>query len=320
MDILTLAIAKNKFGSANETITTENITNALGYKPANQEEMRKLSKEKAEKDAIPTKTSQLTNDSDFQTGEQVRAEIEKMTHLTFKKVDTIEEAVKQNVIYLIPNKKIKEDNIFDEYLLIDGVPELIGSTAIDLSGYALKTEIPTVPETLPNPNPLTFTGAVTGSYDGSKSLIVEIPAFTGDGSSLQENGILIHSVTVEEEINSLYIDVDYNKYKCVYATVYSAKRNENRNLFIGINKGTPVVSSLNFYNAATILIMPITKNGHVFISYDTYKGNVDEISSTGGYSRQGVAVKESITAEGIRISTSNTFVVGDIINIYGVER
>lgn len=45
MDILTLAIAKNKFGSANETITTENITNALGYKPANQEEMRKLSED-----------------------------------------------------------------------------------------------------------------------------------------------------------------------------------------------------------------------------------------------------------------------------------
>lgn len=43
MDILTLAIAKNKSSSADETITTENITNALGYKPADQEDVSKLS-------------------------------------------------------------------------------------------------------------------------------------------------------------------------------------------------------------------------------------------------------------------------------------
>lgn len=33
-----------------------------------------------------------------------------------------------------------------------------------------------MPDTLPNPNALTFTGAVTGSYDGSASVTVEIPA------------------------------------------------------------------------------------------------------------------------------------------------
>ena len=37
-------------------------------------------------------------------------------------------------------------------------------------------EMPTV---LPNPNPLTFTGAVTGSYDGSEPLTVNIPSSEG---------------------------------------------------------------------------------------------------------------------------------------------
>lgn len=32
-----------------------------------------------------------------------------------------------------------------------------------------------IPTTLPNPNPLTFTGAVEGSYDGSNPLSVNIP-------------------------------------------------------------------------------------------------------------------------------------------------
>lgn len=44
---------------------------------------------------------------------------------------------------------------------------------------ALAVEIPSAPEIptqLPNPQSLTFTGAVTGSYDGSASLTVEIPS------------------------------------------------------------------------------------------------------------------------------------------------
>ena len=42
-----------------------------------------------------------------------------------------------------------------------------------LNGYAKKKDVPTK---LPNPNSLTFTGAATGKYDGSKPLIVEIPS------------------------------------------------------------------------------------------------------------------------------------------------
>ena len=42
-----------------------------------------------------------------------------------------------------------------------------------------------IPTALPNPNALTFTGAVTGSYDGSAPLSVEIPS-GGSGSSAIE--------------------------------------------------------------------------------------------------------------------------------------
>lgn len=38
------------------------------------------------------------------------------------------------------------------------------------------TNKPTIPTVLPNPNALTFTGAVTGSYDGSEPLTVEMPS------------------------------------------------------------------------------------------------------------------------------------------------
>ena len=52
-----------------------------------------------------------------------------------------------------------------------------------------------VPTALPNPNALTFTGAVEGSYDGSEPLTVEIPS-GGSGSSDAWN--LIEHITAED--------------------------------------------------------------------------------------------------------------------------
>lgn len=47
-----------------------------------------------------------------------------------------------------------------------------------------------IPEALPNPYALTFTGAVTGSYDGSAAVSVEIPSGGSDGvtPTIGDNG------------------------------------------------------------------------------------------------------------------------------------
>lgn len=59
-----------------------------------------------------------------------------------------------------------------------------------------------IPDALPNPNALTFTGAVTGSYDGSAPLSVNIPQGGGGGSVETYTGeyelIVDHTVTAEE--------------------------------------------------------------------------------------------------------------------------
>ena len=57
--------------------------------------------------------------------------------------------------------------------------------------YGLLTDtpvIPTVPAALPNPKALSFTGAVTGSYDGSSELVINIPAGGGSGAVSSVNG------------------------------------------------------------------------------------------------------------------------------------
>lgn len=47
-----------------------------------------------------------------------------------------------NVIYLVPAAEPNPDNVHEEYMLIDGKRELIGSTAVDLTDYAKKDEMP----------------------------------------------------------------------------------------------------------------------------------------------------------------------------------
>lgn len=64
--------------------------------------------------------------------------------------------------------------------------------AHDSSGTAhqdIRDAIPTVPAALPNPNKLTFTGAVSAEYDGSSAVKVNIPAGGGGGGTDLSLGI-----------------------------------------------------------------------------------------------------------------------------------
>ena len=60
-------------------------------------------------------------------------------------------------------------------------------------------------EKFANPNALTFTGAVTGSYDGSAALSVEIPSGGGGGSNPWR---LITDLTLNEDVATFEITTD----------------------------------------------------------------------------------------------------------------
>lgn len=74
---------------------------------------------------------------------------------------------------------------------------------IDLTEYAKKEDIP---EKLPNPKALTFTGAVNATYDGSEAVEVEIPqGGGGSGGELKANRI--YSFTADGETMKVFDDV-----------------------------------------------------------------------------------------------------------------
>jgi hypothetical protein len=61
-----------------------------------------------------------------------------------------------------------------------------------------------VPQKLPNPHPITFTGAVNATYDGSEAVIVKIPqGVVSAGASWR----LIRTITITEDVKAVYESV-----------------------------------------------------------------------------------------------------------------
>jgi len=100
----------------------------------------------AAKTEVPTKVSDLTNDSKFQTEEQVAAAVAAADHLQRRKVDSvaaIDPAAEgaDKYIYMVPKTGSDADDLYDEYMVLDGKVEHVGNTKVDLSGYAQSEQV-----------------------------------------------------------------------------------------------------------------------------------------------------------------------------------
>ena len=116
---------------------------------------------KAVEVSVPTKVSQLTNDSGFQNATQVNTTIVgkgyqtqsqvqslinsavgNITSIRYEKVSSLPTTGSNGVIYLVSHSHGTQD-IYDEYIWISDSKafEKIGSTDIDLSAYVKKSEL-----------------------------------------------------------------------------------------------------------------------------------------------------------------------------------
>lgn len=96
---------------------------------------------------VPTKTSQLNNDSGYQTSTQVSDTVTKAVaaadHLKRKVVASAaaistSAADAAQYIYMVPKGTGKDADKYDEYMVIDGVLEKVGGWEVDLTGYVKK--------------------------------------------------------------------------------------------------------------------------------------------------------------------------------------
>lgn len=101
-----------------------------------------------------------------------------------------------------PNIPTNTSELTNDSGFLTSIPdEYVTDTELEEKGFAKTSDIPT---TLPNPNALTFTGAVSGEYDGSAPLSIEIPE-GGSGTSEME---VVGQMTLDENVASVSIDLN----------------------------------------------------------------------------------------------------------------
>lgn len=123
---------------------------------------------------------------------------------TLDQTSEIVEYIKSNksLIDAITTSKI---NVAD---IIDNLTTNVSNKPLSAAqGVALKALIDgiTIPEKLPNPQKLTFAGAVTAEYDGSGAVTVTIPEGSGGSGGTVRIEKLSTDTSVELEPNKLYI-------------------------------------------------------------------------------------------------------------------
>ena len=86
---------------------------------------------------VPTKVSELSNDSVFATEAVVDEKIKGANHLSLEVVASLPTAseAKANTVYFVPKSSGASGNQYDEYMLVTGSLEKIGDAAADLSSY-----------------------------------------------------------------------------------------------------------------------------------------------------------------------------------------
>lgn len=101
----------------------------------------------AKKTEIPKMTSQLTNDSNFQTAEQVNGLIaSSIGGINSFEVEVLTGDLpasgKTNTIYFKPATSPSESQSYEEYMYVNGKWEFLGTTnSVDLSGYVRESDL-----------------------------------------------------------------------------------------------------------------------------------------------------------------------------------
>ncbi len=128
-------------GRVDDIVSTGGEPNVIDTIKVNGEAQKVT--DKAVDIAVPTKVSDLSNDSEFQTNAQVaqaiQAAIAATGHAHFEKVDAVPEAsaALENVLYLVMNGTTQH---YDIYAKVDGEVVLLDDTTVDLTNYVQKEE------------------------------------------------------------------------------------------------------------------------------------------------------------------------------------
>lgn len=157
-------ILENKVDKVDgKTLSSNDFTNEHKSKiEENESNIASLEGNKADKTEIPTKTSELENDSNFidnsvedlanyylkgetYTKQEIIDLIAKIKTIQLKPVEELPETGEPNIIYLLAmGNSEEEDNQYEEYIFVDDAWEKLGKKKVDLSNHYDKAEVDTL--------------------------------------------------------------------------------------------------------------------------------------------------------------------------------
>ena len=176
-------------------------------------------------------------------------------------------------------------------------------------------------EKFANPNALTFTGAVTGSYDGSAPLSVEIPSGgggTGGGSS--GTWELIGEATSDGAGGSdgIYVPIDFTQYKEVFIEAWMAANVINRVMISSSTawyNGQVLNTNSTFYNDFGSVDSPRTENVLAQTIIHNICGELKPFSSwCSGYAGGGKSVLQVSNPRSTYLAASYSYIRLDTNN------
>ena len=150
------------------------------------------------KPTIPTIPEQLAGTTDELTPTQVYNAVSAGIPVKVQYTDSTYGLISFTAFTVSESQNVIASSMIAYYNSVYILTELVGHKSNNTWGFntttlAQKTDIPAA---LPNPNALTFTGAVEGSYDGSAPLSVEIPG--GGGAAVETWDLLINAEIAED--------------------------------------------------------------------------------------------------------------------------
>lgn len=211
-------------------------------------------------------------------------------------------------------------------------PEEVQEIAEQAAGLVDIPEMPDIPEALPNPNAITFTGAVNAVYDGSQPVSVEIPSGGGSGDVWEE----LVNVTTTAEVGKVFKTLETaGKFKKLsfYLQLKGTSTNTgNGGIAINVNDGGQY-----FYNNGSSLFGVDAAFGTSNVSFygiihltpthavSVWKNNTTLSmlnSGSYGYCTITTNVNQNTVISSIVFGTQNfskMLGVGSIVKVYGVR-
>ena len=215
---------KDKANKTDIPTKVSQLQNDKGYLTQHQD----LSAYALKKD-IPTKMGDLTNDQGFITNtvnnltnyylksetytkNEVNKLIGNIQNVSITIVDKLPSTGETNVIYFV-SKTGSTNDVYDEWVYVNNSWEHIGSTEVDLSGYALKTEIPKKTSELTNDSNFVsdtdYIHTDNNFTDDDKSKLDGLENFSGDASDVSYIDNLGYDVSnVQEALDKAFDTLD----------------------------------------------------------------------------------------------------------------